>query len=178
VDVAPGRFSLPEERPVTAIGDSAGLVIRPALREDGEAVAAMASALLVDEGKPPTRFSAADFRRDGFGPHAAFSTVVAELDHAIVGYALFYPGYDTESVSRGLFLADLFVARSARRQGIGRALVAAVARACLDHGGEWLFWLVLPANHGALAFYQRLGAVDHGSLPRVLEGDALRALLR
>jgi hypothetical protein len=61
--------------------------IRAATPGDAAAVAEMASALNVYEGKGPSPFTPEDFLRDGFGARAAFSTLVAERDGALVGYA-------------------------------------------------------------------------------------------
>ena len=56
--------------------------------------------------------------------------MIAERDGRPVGYALFYRAYATEHAERGLYLQDLYVVPEAHRQGTGRALMAAVARAC------------------------------------------------
>src|SRR5262245_15799286 len=130
------------------------VVIRPAVVADGARIAAMAAELLAYEGKPPASFTAADVRRDGFGRKRAFSVLVAEERRTLVGYALFHPGYDPDTGSRGMLVADLFVAARARRRGLGRALLAAVAHECKRAGGRWLFWFVAPTNRTARAFYR------------------------
>ena len=76
----------------------------------------------------------------------AFARCSPKQDGRPVGYALFYPSYDTEHAARGLYLQDLYVVPEARRQGIGRALMAAVARACQADGGCYLFWNALERN--------------------------------
>jgi GNAT superfamily N-acetyltransferase len=124
----------------------AAVSVRPAKPEDAEVVVKMAAALSAQEGKPPSRFTADHFRREGFGSGAVFTTLVAEVDNTIVGYALFYPGYDVESASRGLHLADLYVVETARRQGVGRALLAAVVRECRNARGQWVSWFVEETN--------------------------------
>ena len=108
------------------------------------------------------------FRREGFGRKAAFRTLVAEIDGEPVGYALFYFGYDVDTASRGAHLADLFVAKSRRRAGIGRALVAAVREECRRAGGSWVAWFVQRDNLEALAFYRVLGAERDDDVPMEL----------
>ena len=120
----------------------------------------LAAALIAHEGKEPPAFSADDFRRDGFGPKAAFSTLVAEEKGALVGYALFYPGYDVETAARGVHLADLFVLESSRRRGVGRALLAAVARASREAEGRWISWAVVKNNREGREFYRAIGAEE------------------
>ena len=83
--------------------------IRAARPEDGATVAAMVAALSAHEGQSPPAFSAATFRRDGFGTDRAFETLIAERDGAVVGYALFQPAYSTEVGVRGTYLCDLYV---------------------------------------------------------------------
>ena len=136
--------------------DTAELTIRPAVPEDGEAVVAMARALSRIDGGRATRFSIEKFQRDGFGPEPAFSTLVAEQDGELTGYAIYYPGYDTDSATRGIYLADLYVREAFRRRGIGRALLRALAARARDEGARWMFWSVLKRNLGGRRFYQRL----------------------
>src|SRR3989442_15683290 len=63
----------------------------------------------------------------GFGPAAAFTPLVAELDGAVVGYAFFSAGYNTDVAARSIFLRDLFVTAAARGRGVGSAPMAAGA---------------------------------------------------
>jgi GNAT superfamily N-acetyltransferase len=130
------------------------ITIRAARPEDADQVAAMARALSLSDGSRPSRFSAEAFRRDGFGAAPAFSALVAELDGELVGYAVYYPGYDTDSATAGIYLADLYVAAPARRRGVGRALIAAVAEAGRQAGGRWMFWSVLKRNRPGRRFYR------------------------
>ena len=119
------------------------IMVRPARPDDADLIARMARALSIADGGRSSRFTAESFRRDGFGEHAAFSTLVVELDGEVVGYAVYYPGYDTDSATRGVYLADLYVDETRRRQGLGRALLAALAAAARSDGARWMFWSVL-----------------------------------
>jgi len=136
--------------------------VRPARLDDGPRVSALAAELSAHEGQPAPYFTDDSFRRDGFGNRPAFSVLVAELEgqasRGVVGYALFYPGYDVESATRGGHLADLYVVPAARRLGVGHALMAGVARRVRQDGGRWLSWLAYRGNSEALAFYDKLGA--------------------
>ena len=103
-------------------------------------------------------FSSETFRRDGFGPHAAFAGLVAELDGEVVGYLLYHFGYDTDRAMRLLFVIDLYVQKTKRRRRIGEALMRAAAQICRDAGGRELIWSVFISNKPAFQFYERLGA--------------------
>ena len=130
--------------------------VRPARADDADAVARMARALSMSDGGRPSRFTADSFRRDGFGETPRFQALVAERDGEIVGYAVYYQGYDTDTATSGVYLADLYVEEDSRRRGVGRTLMRAVAAACRETGGQWMFWSVLRHNKGARRFYRSL----------------------
>ena len=150
--------------------------VRPARRAEAARLAEMANDLNDHVGVSGRPFTAARVRADGFGPRAAFTPLVAELDGAVVGYAFFSPGYNTDVASRSVWLHDLFVAPAARGRGAGAALMAAVAAETVRRGAVSLEWGVHASNAGALGFYRRLGA--GGGEVRILgvDGDRLRAL--
>jgi GNAT superfamily N-acetyltransferase len=72
-----------------------------------------------------------DIARDGFGENPRFRALIAECDQQPAGYALFF-GYYSTWTGRGLFLEDLFVRQAFRGRGIGKALLARVARIAID----------------------------------------------
>ncbi|MFZ5790241.1 MAG: GNAT family N-acetyltransferase [Pseudomonadota bacterium] len=153
--------------------------IRPARPGDADAVARLCAALSAEKGLPAPAFTAAHFRRDGVGPEAAFSGLVAERDGAPLGYALHARDYDTDRLERCVCLADLFVEKTARRLGIGRALVAGVAAAGRDYGATCLSWGVRADNAGARAFYRAIGGAEHPEMIWCLAGpDHLETLIR
>lgn len=132
------------------------ITVRPARPEDAKRIAGMARALSLADGGRPSRFSADTFVRDGFGENAAFATVVAEIEGEVVGYAIYYAGYDTDSATRGIYLADLFVEEARRRRGIGGELLAGLAAQARREGARWMFWSVLKRNRGARRFYKKI----------------------
>ena len=136
--------------------------IHRAREADAESVARLATefhAYLTSLGDPfPFRFTAEDYRRDGFGPRTAFEGLVAEVDGETVGYLLHHDGYDTDAGRRLLFVIDLYVGRRHRRLGIGRALMEAAASVARERHATDLVWTVLRANDEAAGFYARLGA--------------------
>jgi GNAT superfamily N-acetyltransferase len=112
-----------------------------------------------------------------FGQRPAAAALIAELDSATVGYALFFPTFSSFLASRGVWLEDLFVRPVHRGAGVGRALLAAVAARARDGGGERLEWAALDWNELALGFYRSLGAqtMDEWITHR-LHGDALQRM--
>lgn len=132
------------------------VTVRPAHAGDAEAVARMARDLSMADGGRRSRFTAESFLRDGFGDSPKFRAIVADEDGAAVGYAIYYVGYDTDTATSGVYLADLYVEEGNRRQGAGRSLMAAVATDCRNEGGRWMFWSVLRPNRGARRFYRTM----------------------
>ena len=130
--------------------------VRPARPEDAEDIARMARGLSLSDGGRPSKFTADNVLRDGFGDKPAFAAMIAEFDGEVAGYAVYYPGYDTDSATAGVYLADLYVREDRRRLGIGRALIGTVAADCRATGARWMFWSVLKRNRGGRRFYRKI----------------------
>jgi GNAT superfamily N-acetyltransferase len=105
------------------------------------------------------RATADDFRTHLFGSTPRAEATLAEVDHKPVGYALYFPTFSTFRGRPGMFLEDLFVQPDHRRLGIGKALLAEVARRALELGCTKLEWEVLNWNAPSIGFYRSLGAV-------------------
>jgi len=116
----------------------------------------------------------ADLVRDGFGPQPKFRALIAEWDGQTAGYALFFGFYSTWEGRPGLFLEDLFVRQTFRGRGIGRALLANVARIAQRENCYGVRWEVLDWNQAAIDFYKGLGAEFRDQWKSVLlAGEAL-----
>jgi len=117
-----------------------------------------------------------ELARDGFGEHPRFRALIGEWDGQAAGYALFF-NYFSTWVGRGLFLEDLFVKEKFRRQGMGKALLAEVARIAVDERCYGIHWEVLDWNEKAIGLYKALGAEFRDQWrPVLLRGEALRRL--
>jgi len=152
--------------------------IRPATRDDVPQLLELIRGLATYEKK---RHKAVvtedDLLRDGFGPQPKFRVLIAEWNGKAAGYASFFYFYSTYEGRAALFLEDLFVLEEFRKHGIGKSLLAAVAKLALDEGCFGLRWEVLDWNRPAIEFYEKLGATflrermavafDQGALLRV-----------
>ncbi len=58
----------------------------------------------------------------------------------------------------GIYLEDLYVQPAARGEGLGTALLAALAAECVDRQYTRLSWSVLDWNTPSIGFYRSLGA--------------------
>ncbi|RMF23098.1 MAG: GNAT family N-acetyltransferase [Deltaproteobacteria bacterium] len=97
-----------------------------------------------------------------FGPRRYAEALIGEFDGRPAGYALFFHSYSTFLTAPGIYLEDLFVRRADRGRGLGRALLARVARIAVERGCARLEWAVLDWNQPAIDFYRSLGAVPVG----------------
>jgi ribosomal protein S18 acetylase RimI-like enzyme len=76
-----------------------------------------------------------------------------------------------------LYLEDLFVRPQFRGAGLGKHLMATLARLAVQRGCGRFEWSVLDWNTPSIGFYRSIGAVgmDEWTVQR-LQGDALHAL--
>jgi GNAT superfamily N-acetyltransferase len=112
-----------------------------------------------------------------FGPDRAAEALVAEVDGAPAGFAIFYRTFSTFDAMPGLWLEDLFVRDEQRGAGVGKALLTHLAGLTLERGYTRLEWVALDWNAPALGFYAALGArvLDDWKVLR-LEGSGLSLL--
>ena len=116
-----------------------------------------------------------DLLRDGFGLQPKFRALLARWQGANAGYASFFYFYSTFQGRTALFLEDLFVLERFRGHGLGRALLAAVAKLAIKEDCFGLRWEVLDWNRPAIELYEKLGATFlHERKAVALESEALR----
>jgi GNAT superfamily N-acetyltransferase len=151
--------------------------IRAATREDVATLLEFIRALATFERAADSVVATeADLLRDGFGPAPRFEARLAEIDGKSCGMALFFTNYSTWEGRPGLYLEDLYVSDWARKRGVGRRLLADLARLALERGYNRLDLSVLDWNP-ARGFYERIGVRRKGSwLPYRASGEALVAL--
>ena len=83
---------------------------------------------------------------------------VASERRKLVGYALYFYSYSSFEARPTLYLEDLYVLESHRKQGIGFALFRRCVDEAISQGCGRMEWAVLTWNEKALKFYEKLGA--------------------
>lgn len=115
---------------------------------------------------------AAALARALFGEDRSVACDLAFHGEEPAGLALWFWTYRSFRGERGLFIEDLYVRPAFRGRGLGKALLAHLARQ-----GTRLEWRVLDWNEKALAFYRGLGARPlQDWLVYQLDGEALERL--
>jgi GNAT superfamily N-acetyltransferase len=133
--------------------------IRPCVEADATTLANLVRELAVYEQLESFVTSTAeDFRAALFGPQPLAEAILAEVEGTAVGYAFFFTAFSTFRGQPGIYLEDLFVRPEHRGRGIGKALMATVARRVVERGGGRLEWAVLDWNTPSIAFYEAAGA--------------------
>ena len=100
---------------------------------------------------------------------------IAEWNGEPAGFSVWFLNYSTFRGRHGIYVEDLFVRPAFRGNGIGKALMARLARACVDQGLARFEWAVLDWNVASIAFYRSIGAqvMDDWKICR-LTGKALQ----
>jgi GNAT superfamily N-acetyltransferase len=154
------------------------LAVRPAEPGDAALVLAFIRELAAYERLlPEVAASQADIETLLFSSHPRAFCEIAVADGEPVGFALWFYNVSTFLGRHGIYLEDLYVRPQARGRGAGKALLARLARRCVEEGLGRLDWAVLDWNAPAQVFYDSLGATTQSEwLWRRLTGEALHRL--
>ena len=82
---------------------------------------------------------------------------IAEVGGEPAAIAVWFRNFSTWDGVAGVYLEDLFVRPAFRRRGLARALLATLARECVDNGYSRLSWAVLDWNVNAIGLYDAVG---------------------
>ncbi len=152
-------------------------MIREAVPEDVPAILGLIRELATYEREPDAVTATEALLHEAlFGADPKAFCHVAEADGAVVGMALWFLNFSTWLGRHGLYLEDLYVRPAYRGRGLGRDLLATLARIAVERGYQRVEWVVLDWNEPAHAFYRSLGAepMDEWTVWR-LSGPALDA---
>ena len=87
-----------------------------------------------------------------------FQCLVAETaSKEIVGFATFFYAYYSWS-GKAVYLDDLYVTESFRKQGIGKDLLLAIIDLAKEGACKKVRWQVSKWNTAAIGFYEKMGA--------------------
>ena len=155
------------------------MLIRPAEPHEAPLIRELIQELAIFEISPQSaQASLEDLSAAFFPPSpAVFCDFVEDETGTVQGFAIWFLNYSTWTGTHGIYLEDLFIRPAARGNGYGQALLAHLAKICVDRGYHRLQWWVLDWNRSAIEFYQGFGAtlMDEWTTMR-LEGEALKVL--
>jgi len=154
--------------------------IRPATRQDVPQILAFIRELAQYERLSHAVVATeSDLVRSLFGPEPCAHVLLAALDAAPVGFAVYFYNFSTFVGRPGLYLEDLYVRPAARGLGIGRRLLVTLARLAVERECGRMEWAVLDWNEPAIRFYRKLGATPNDDWTTYrLSGEMLGNLAR
>ena len=102
--------------------------------------------------------------------------LVAERDGKLLGMAILNPVFYGGPFRWALYLKDLYVGAAARNLGLGRLLIAAIARTAIAEDYWRIDWTTEGWNEGAQRFYDGLAIPRLDKRSYRLAGDDLKRL--
>jgi GNAT superfamily N-acetyltransferase len=102
--------------------------------------------------------------------------LLAFAGEELAGFATFSVLFPVGGLLSFVYVQQVYVGSGARRRGVARQLMAAIARTARTRGCHRLEWSTGVTNAAARALYDGLGAIGSEKVQYVLEGDALDRL--
>lgn len=97
-------------------------------------------------------------RSNLFGDKPNAEVIFAEKNGVKAGFALYFINFSTFLGLPGIYLEDLFVLPNERGSGLGKKLLAHIAKIAVERGYGRFEWSVLDWNTPAIDFYRSIGA--------------------
>jgi GNAT superfamily N-acetyltransferase len=138
-----------------------GIVVRSPVSPDIPGVAALFSEMQCHYQRPVTDEQAVEAATLACQPVRAMfdpRVLIAAVESVVVGSIVLNVTFPAFELTRALYIRDLYIARSMRRNGVGQALVNAAARLTYEQGFSALDWTTETGNAGARQMYEACGA--------------------
>ena len=133
-------------------------IIRIGVKSDLPRVLELIKELAVFENAPnEVEVSVDEMMNWGFGQDKIFDFFVLEKESVIVGIAVYYYKYSTWK-GKCLFLEDIIVTESERKNGYGKLLFNEVVKVAKAKKMRRMEWQVLDWNTAAIEFYKKYQA--------------------
>lgn len=155
------------------------IVIRPAHVGDEDAIVSLLHELAVYERlEHRFRLTPELVAHDFFCAPPAVGCDLAFLEQQPAGIVTWYRTYASFAGTRGIYVEDFYIRTELRRRGIGKALLAHLAKSAVGAGAARIEWSVLKWNRPAIDFYESVHAerVDDWHIYRLV-GKALGDLV-
>lgn len=131
--------------------------IRKAVPGDEHAILGLIKELAEYEREPNAVINTAEQLAIDLFRDNICDSFVLELDHKIIGFALYYMAYSTWK-GRCLYLEDFYIQPAYRRSGAGKMLFDQIVEEAKQRGVKRMDWQVLEWNEPAIQFYKKMEA--------------------
>jgi GNAT superfamily N-acetyltransferase len=132
--------------------------IAPATEDDLPVILQLINGLAEYERLAHAVVASEDVLRESLFRKRAAEVLIGYAGDEPAGFAVFFQTFSTFLGIPGMYLEDIFVEPKWRRQGLGRQLLAHLARIASERGYGRVEWSVLDWNEPAINFYKALGA--------------------
>ncbi|TFZ40433.1 GNAT family N-acetyltransferase [Soehngenia longivitae] len=155
------------------------LYIRKATREDVPLILKFIKELADYEKMLDQVVATEEIIEDSIFNRKKAEVVFAVYDGEEVGFALYFNNFSTFLGKPGLYLEDLYVREQMRGRGIGKTLLAYLAKTAVEQDCGRFEWWCLDWNKPSIDFYLKLGSIpmDEWTVYRVCD-DALIELAK
>ncbi|MEO5329757.1 MAG: GNAT family N-acetyltransferase [Magnetococcus sp. THC-1_WYH] len=155
------------------------MIVRPARIEDVANIVALIRRLAAFEHSSTAVVLTEEMvRRDCFGEQPRFRVLLAEADGCVRGLVTLLETYSSWAGAPTMIVHDLYVDAEVRGHGLGKALMAAVARLAMERECCRVDVNVLAWNTTARTFYETLGFFPREDwLPYRLETGGIKKLV-
>lgn len=138
------------------------ITIRKAVEKDCPRLLELITELAIYEKSPnDVTVTLEHFIESGFGKNPVWWAFVAEESGVIHGFALYYIRYSTWK-GQAMYLEDLIVTESMRRNKIGNLLFDRLIEEAKEKKFNRIIWQVLEWNEPAINFYKKYNAEFDG----------------
>ena len=152
--------------------------LRPATEEDTSIILSFIRALAEYENLLHEVVATEEILQNTlFGDRPVAEVILGYWHDEAVSFALFFHNFSTFLGQPGLYLEDLYVKPEMRGRGIGKTMLAYLAKLAVERGCGRFEWSVLDWNEPAIRVYRAIGAegLDEWTVQRVT-GEALERL--
>lgn len=151
------------------------ITIRNATPKDSPTIFNFIMELAIYEKAPnEVKTTVEEIENSLFSPNTIAKALICEEDGLAIGFAVYFYNYSTWLGKKGIYLEDLYVSKSKRKRGSGKALLKFLAQKALEENCGRFEWSCLDWNTPSREFYESFGAIAKTEwIGYRLEGEAL-----
>lgn len=136
-----------------------GLVLRFAQPDDTKLILKFIKELAEYENLAREVVATEEVLYDSLFRRKAAEVIIGEYKGQPAGFALFFHNFSTFLGRPGIYLEDLYVRPELRGKGIGKLILAFLAKLAVERNCGRLEWWCLDTNEPSIRFYRHMGAV-------------------
>ena len=154
------------------------VTVRTATKDDaGQIHQFIVELAIYEKAEHEVKSTITDIEKTLFTEGCTAHALMVDLDGESVGMAVYFFNYSTWLGKNGVYLEDLYVTPKRRGLGLGKKLMAKLARIAQENNCGRMDWSVLDWNQPAIDVYDALDAKPQSEwIGYRLSGDALDRL--